>query len=95
MAGAPLYVHGHLFRTFPLASALPTAAKLGGDRLTAEQLGLPLAKPHLAEQDEDVAAERLGEDGVEEGVGTRVERVEEHQQDLGIGHGDERAVQHG
>ena len=82
---------GHLFRTCLLALA---AAALGVDGLTTEQLGLSLAEPHLAEQDEDVATKRLGEDGVEERVGAGVERKEQHQQDLGVGHGDEWTVQH-
>ncbi|TNN61419.1 hypothetical protein EYF80_028436 [Liparis tanakae] len=71
------------------------AAPLGRHRLASEQLRSPLTEAHLTEEDEDVPPERLGEDGVEERVGAGVERVEEHQQNLGVGDGDERPVQRG
>jgi len=45
-----------------------------------------------AEQHEQVAAVLLCEQRVQIRIGARVERVEEHQQDLGLGHVDERVT---
>ena len=42
------------------------------------------ANPVATQQDEDVLAELLGQDNVQEGVGARVERIEEDEQDLGV-----------
>lgn len=70
-----------VFVSLLTSSALVTypTATLRTDRLPSEELCPALAQPHLTEQDKDIPPKSLGEDGVQEGVGTGVERVEEHQ----------------
>ena len=88
MSRALRQVDGHLFlasaSTFPDLLLVSTdlrcpAAALRRDRLASEQLCSLLTKAHLAEEDEYVPHEGLGEDGVEERVGAGIERVKEHQ----------------
>lgn len=52
----------------------------------------PVAHAEPAEQHEQVAAVLLREQCVQVRVGARVERIEEHQQDLGVGHVDQRVT---
>ena len=47
-------------------------------------VGALRADPVASQKDEDVLAELLGQDDVEERIGARVERVEEDQEDLGV-----------
>ena len=54
---------------------------------------LGLAEVPAPQEPTDVPAERPGEDGVQEGVAQGVDRVEQDEQDLGVGHGDERHTQ--
>lgn len=42
----------------------------------------------FAQQNEEIPAKVFGEDGIEEGVGTGVDGVEQDQEDLGLGHSD-------
>jgi len=55
-------------------------------------VGPAAAHAEPAEQHEQVAAVLLGEQRVQVRVGTRVERVEEHEHDLGLGHVDQRVT---
>lgn len=59
-------------------------------RLHSIQASFALAAAHGAQQDTCIFPEGPGEDGVEERVSARVDGVEEHQEDLRVGHSDER-----
>ena len=46
-------------------------------------------------QEKEIPPEGAGEEGVQEGVGARVNRVEENQQEFGVRDGDERELEGG
>ena len=58
-------------------------------------LGLHFIAAKLTQQNEEIPAEVPGEDGVEEGVGTGVDGVEQDQEDLWLGHSDEGHLEGG
>lgn len=66
---------------------------IGGERLRPVDVGsAAAAAPH---QQAHVLPEGPGEQRVQEGVAQRVDGVEEDEQDLGVGHGDEGHAQGG
>ncbi|KAG9344470.1 hypothetical protein JZ751_011140, partial [Albula glossodonta] len=63
--------------------------------MQAVELGPVTTATTAAQQQVNIQAEGTGEDGVQEGVAERVDWVEEDEQDLGVGHGDEGHTQRG
>lgn len=64
-------------------------------RLHPVQVSFALTAAHGTQENTGVFPERPGENGIEEWVGAGVDGVEEHQEDLGVGHGDERELEGG
>lgn len=61
----------------------------GPETLSMVEIGFALTTTTAAEKLADVPTERPCEDGVQEGVAQRVDGVEQDQQELGVGDGDE------
>lgn len=62
-------------------------------RLHPVQVSFALTAAHGTQENAGVFPERPGENGVEEWVGAGVDGVEEHQEDLRVGDGDERDLE--
>lgn len=68
---------------------------LTGRSLSPVNLCSCLKQTKTGSKEKEVPPECASEEGVEKGVGAGVDGVEEHQQDFGIRHGDERELQSG
>lgn len=74
-------------------SRVEIMSRRGG--LCSVNLGLHFAATKLAQQNEEIPAESLGENGIEERVSTGIDGVKQNQKDLGFGHCDERNLEGG
>lgn len=63
--------------------------------LCSVNLGLHFTAPKLAQENEEIPAESLGENGIEERVCAGVDGVKQNQEDLGVSHCDERNLEWG
>jgi hypothetical protein len=85
---ATVYFHGPL-----AASPFVLGPGTVRERLAADgalvSLGTILTQAVPSHQDEEVTSVLLGQESVQAGVGARVEGVEEDEEDLRLGHGDQ------
>jgi hypothetical protein len=85
---ATVYFHGTL-----AASPFVLGPGTVRERLAADgalvSLGTILTQAVPSHQDEEVTSVLLGQESVQAGVGARVEGVEEDEEDLRLGHGDQ------
>lgn len=71
---------------------LNTSAILWRNSLAPVCLSLAFTDAKLAEQDKYISLEGLGENSIEEWIGTGVKWIEENQQDFGVANSDKRLV---